>query len=109
MGQTQMIKITPTGTAEESQVTFDPPTLTAAVGDLIYWQNDDEFSGHWPAPIVNGVIQPLNWMDAAIPVKLAGEPAPTSQQAVSFSGVTTGITYGCAVAGHTETGTIIIQ
>ena len=109
MAQTWIIAIDQVAGSETIAVQFTPSTLTVAVGDIIYWRNNDS-NPHWPAPIVNGVIQPTNWMDYQIPGKLPDQPAPTSQQAVSFSGQTasTGLTYGCAITGDNETGTIIV-
>jgi hypothetical protein len=45
-------------------------------------------------------------MDAPIPGKLPDQPAPTSQQTLTFSGATT-VVYVCALHPE-ETGTIVI-
>ena len=79
---------------------FTPQSQTVAPGDIIYWRNNDSHP-HWPAPSVAGKT---NWMDFQIPGKLPGEPAPTSQQAVSFAAKAT-VTYVCALHPD-ETGTI---
>ena len=101
MAQTHIIAIDPQ--PGQSSAKFNPPSLTVAAGDIIYWRNNCD-SPHWPAPSVAGKT---NWMDYQIPAKLPGQPAPTSQQAVSFSAAAT-VTYLCALH-PSETGTIIVQ
>jgi plastocyanin len=100
MPQTQMISIDEDrgkGTA-----VFNPSSLNAAAGDMINWRNNTS-SPHWPAP--KGKPKDT-WMDAEIPGKLPDQPAPTSQQALSFSGATT-VEYVCALHPE-ETGTIVV-
>jgi plastocyanin len=65
----------------QPQARFNPQSLTVAAGDIIYWRNNDGIP-HWPAP---SVANKTSWMDFQIPGKLPDQPAPTSQQAVSFS------------------------
>jgi plastocyanin len=107
MAQTAMIDIdalsgAPPGTP---QAEFKPQNITVAVGDVIYWRNNDS-KAHWPTtsatPIVNDA-----WMDYQIPGKLHGQPAPTSQQAVSFG--TAGTYHYVCGLHHGETGTIVVQ
>ena len=45
MGSTVMITIKKAG----SQAAFDPPSQPAAVGDDVYWRNEDT-QAHWPTP-----------------------------------------------------------
>jgi len=87
----------------QSGAAFDPQSLTVAAGDIIYWRNNTDCP-HWPAP--KGKPRD-SWMDAEIPGKLPGEPAPTSQQGLTFSGATT-VEYVCALDPD-MTGTIIVQ
>ena len=84
--------------------TFSPQSQTVAAGDIIYWRNNDEQAEHHIGPL-NGAKDA--WWDYPLPEKLQGKPAPTSQQAVSFSAATT-ITYVCALHPG-EQGTIIVQ
>ena len=119
MAQTRMIDINDTkghaketkrhaketkGQAKETKgqalATFTPAIQEVAAGDLVNWRNNTA-TPHWPAP----KYQPANtWMDAAIPGKLPDQPAPTSQQTLSFSAAMT-IDYVCALH-EGETGTI---
>jgi plastocyanin len=104
MAQTQEIDIN--RMPGQSLAEFDPGTLTAAVGDLIFWSNGDEHAAHWPARIGNdGQINKTSWFDAEIPIKLKDDPAPASDY-VFFNKAQT-VQYACALHPH-ETGTIIV-
>ncbi|HLA61322.1 MAG TPA: hypothetical protein VK626_03670 [Nitrospiraceae bacterium] len=83
---------------------FNPPSQTVKAGDVIYWRNNDEQAKHQVKPI-NGPDDA--WWDFPISQKLPAQPAPTSQQAVSFSAAAT-VTYVCALHPN-EQGTIIVQ
>lgn len=82
---------------------FEPQTLEAAVGDLVYWRNNTG-ERHWPAP--KGEL-PSTWMDYPISSKLPDQPPPTSQQAVTYGTATT-VEYYCVIHEERpeETGTI---
>ena len=83
MAQTWIISIDKTGAPPgQPQVKFTPDPLGVNAGDVIYWRNNDSV-GHWPAPKTGSKT---DWMDFQIPGKLADQPAPTSQQAVTFAG-----------------------
>ena len=82
MAQTYIIAIDKTGApAGQPQVKFTPPSLSVNAGDVIYWRNNDS-APHWPAPKAG---QQDDWMDYQIPGKQKDQPAPTSQQAVTFA------------------------
>lgn len=83
---------------------FNPASQTVAAGDIVYWRNNDEQAEHQIKPLVGAKDA---WWDYPLPEKLQGKPAPTSQQAVSFSAAAT-ITYVCALH-PTEQGTIVVQ
>jgi plastocyanin len=104
MAQTWIIAINKVSHRKSGQprATFKPESQTVAVGDIISWRNNDSVP-HWPAPSVAGKT---DWMDFQIPGKKKNQPAPTSQQALSFSAATT-VTYVCALHPD-ETGTIIV-
>jgi|SRR6185436_19155935 plastocyanin len=88
----------------QALATFSPQSQTVAAGDIIYWRNNDEQAEHQIMPL-NGAKDA--WWDYPLPEKLQAMPAPTSQQAVSFSAATT-ITYVCALHPF-EQGKIIVQ
>lgn len=85
----------------EGQATFDPATQPVTSLDNLFWANNDETSAHWPAPSADAKTA---WMPAAIPIKLAGQPAPTSR-GMAFDAGTYSIQYVCALHPE-ETGTI---
>ncbi|HZS46508.1 MAG TPA: plastocyanin/azurin family copper-binding protein [Blastocatellia bacterium] len=105
MAQTWIIAIDKVDNAPQGQpqAAYDPPSQTVTAGDIIYWRNNDDIP-HWPAPNAQSETA---WMDYQIPGKLQGQPAPTSQQAVSFSAAGT-YNYVCALHPD-ETGTIVAQ
>ena len=83
---------------------FTPQSLTVAAGDLINWRNNTSN----PHRLVLKSHPEMTWVDE-LPGKLPDQPAPTSQQGVSFSGPTpTPVDYVCAFHPE-ETGTIIAQ
>ncbi len=87
MAQTYIIAINKSGKPTgQPQVTFNPPSQTVNAGDVIYWRNNDS-APHWPAPTAG---EKNDWMDFQIPGKLPDQPAPTSQQAVTFGAGTKG-------------------
>jgi plastocyanin len=94
MVQTRMISINDQPGQDLAQ--FDPPSLPANPGDLIFWSNNTS-AKHWPAP----KDQPANtWFEAEIPGKLPGQPAPVSSE---FSPDTVGkIVYVCALHPEEE-------
>ena len=102
MAQTWIIAINKVDNppAGQPQAEFVPNPQTVAAGDIIYWRNNDD-APHWPAPNAQAET---DWMDYQIPAKLQGQPAPTSQQAVSFAAAGT-YNYVCALHPD-ETGTI---
>jgi plastocyanin len=102
MPTTRMIDIVQDG---GQPARFDPQNLSAAPGDLINWRNNTS-EAHWPGP-KNGPRDA--WMDAEIPGKLPDQPAPTSQQTLSFSAAMTNpVQYICAL--HPDmTGTITVS
>jgi plastocyanin len=100
-----MINIDAVAGAEQPEAAFTPQNQAANVGDLIYWCNTTS-DPHWPAPVIGGSVVEDSWMDYAIPGKLPNEPAPTSQQAVSFSSAGT-YNYACAIHQE-ERGTITV-
>jgi len=87
----------------QPQAVFNPQSQTVTAGDVVYWRNNDDIA-HWPAPNAQSSTA---WMDYQIPGKLHGQPAPTSQQAVSFGAKGT-INYVCALHPD-ETGVIVVQ
>ena len=42
---------------------FDPSPLTVQVNDSVFWQNDDQYQAHWPAP---SATDPKAWLDYQI-------------------------------------------
>jgi len=88
----------------QALASFKPQSQTVAAGDIVYWRNNDEQAEHQVKPTVGANDA---WWDFPIPQKLQAQPAPTSQQAVSFSAAAT-ITYVCALHPN-EKGTIIVQ
>jgi plastocyanin len=87
----------------QAQAEFNPQSLTVAAGDQINWRNNTA-TPHWPAP--KGKPKDT-WMDYQIPGKLPGQPAPTSQQTLTFGAAMT-VDYVCALHPE-ETGTITVQ
>jgi plastocyanin len=109
MANTCIISIDPS--ADPSCAEFNPRTLTAAKGDLIYWRNNTSQSHKLVLKANPSVV----WIEQ-IPGKLPNEPAPTSQKAITFNAATaaTGIDYICAdhqscVNAGKEIGTIIVK
>ncbi len=85
---------------------FSPQSLTVAAGDLINWRNNTSKAHR----LVLKAKPEVTWVDE-IPGKLPDQPAPTSQQGVSFSGPTTPglpVQYFCDFHPG-ETGEIIAQ
>ena len=59
----------------QTQASFPPAEVTSL--DNLFWVNNDEVSeGHQPTPSLSN---PTAWMPEPIPVKLPGQPAPTSR------------------------------
>ena len=103
MAGTQMIAINPIASPTPSQTAeFVPQNQTAAVGDIVFWQNNDETSAHQPKP-TNGADD--DWTDP-IPKKLPGQPAPTSLRNPTFGEAGT-YDYVCALHPG-ETGSVIV-
>ena len=105
MGEEVNIDIDPISqpTSNKTAV-FNPQSIRALAGDLIFWVNNDEHYVHQPKP-VNGADDA--WVTSPISVKqddIAGTSNP-----VSFSAGTTrnGVPYVCAQHSG-ETGTIIV-
>jgi len=104
MAQTWMISIDEQ--PGQALAAFNPKSLSVAAGDTINWRNNTR-DPHWPAP--QGKPKDT-WMDAEIPGKLPDQPAPTSQQTLSFGAVTQPTTFEYVCALHEgETGTIVVS
>lgn len=85
---------------------FSPQSQTVAPGDLINWRNNTSKKHR----LVLKAKPEVTWVDE-IPGKLPNQPAPTSQQGVSFSKPTTPglpVQYMCAFHPE-EIGEIIAQ
>lgn len=79
---------------------------TVNTQEAVTWRNNDSVA-HWPAPSKD---QPTAWLPGPIPGMQGNQPAPTSA-VVSFNQASPqgGIIYVCAVEGHNETGTLIVN
>jgi plastocyanin len=83
---------------------FNPPTVTVAPGDLVFWRNNTN-TAHQPV----ATPSPPDWQVSEIPGRqpaFPDDPSPTSGT-VSFAGTGT-FAYICALH-PSETGTIIVK
>ena len=86
-----------------SQAAFDPPSQPAAVGDDVYWRNEDT-QAHWPTPAPP--TDDAAWLDYQIPGIVHGAP-PAVSDGVAF-GATGTYAYVCALHNG-ETGEIVVE
>lgn len=106
MPQEVPIDINPISNPTPSQTaSFNPPTQTVMVNDLVFWRNNDAQATHQPKP-VGGADD--DWVKVPISKKL-GTQVDTSNT-VSFGPGTTkaGVPYVCALHAN-EKGTIIVR
>jgi plastocyanin len=76
--------------------TYDPPQLNAAVGDQIFWTNEDD-NEHWPGIAGN-------------PTYFMADPiAPDSPSSTFVPGVTGTVTYIDSLHATAPGGTIVVS
>jgi plastocyanin len=86
-------------TTQPPRASFAPNALQALPGDLITWANNDNHQSHWPAPVVDGVVDKTGWLSEAIP--------PNASSKESFSPPAAGtLSYCCALHPSEKSATI---
>jgi plastocyanin len=106
MPQEVPIDINPISNPNPSQTaSFNPPTMTVMVNDLVFWRNNDTQATHQPKP-AGGADDA--WVKVPISKKL-GTQVDTSNT-LSFGPGTTkqGVPYVCALHAN-EKGTLIVR